>query len=367
MLVFDDADLEREQLEKYWPTSAKANSRILVTSRVSDFKAADHSLELGAFDSDSGAGLLRSLLTGQSSDQEDSVSAQYLSEQLGGIPLALAMSAGHMERQNMTIDAYLSEMMDIRHRATLGPGYNYSLQILQNAIIGPLSDQAKDVLYAFAFLDADAVDESLLLSYLDDFPDTDFSWKELHIDEFELILEELVSHCLIMRGASPSGASCSMHRLIQEHILRNDGTQIIFDRVTEMLLRLYEEPSRAGETDIAAWSILSTILPHVSRLVECLERGCSWLQGSSRFVQLVVDAGAVQLFDPTKRDECTVLLKMAKKLLQASDAAICNREDVLKHIENCLELYQSADPLEPVRLEACRKAVALRKNRILRR
>jgi hypothetical protein len=154
-------------LKDFWPASTQG--AILVTSQNPKLAVlCDRSIHLQPLSKDEGSALIQNFLQRGGSEKED---AQRLSENLGGLPLAITHFAGAVMRSNCPIAQISQSFLQREHTSKFwalndetseARGYDHTLNTVWDFAIARLPPESTKVLRFIAFLDPDQVQVSLM-------------------------------------------------------------------------------------------------------------------------------------------------------------------------------------------------------------
>lgn len=228
LLILDNVD-DLSLLDAFLPFAFSGH--LLLTTRVRATGKLAFSLVVDAMERDTGAVLLlrRARLIGQNASLEtaapaDIAIARAISEELGGLPLALDQAGAYIEETCCSLSAYRERYHS--HRPALlkrrgGSAYDYPAPVattwsLSFARVQQRSPAAADLLRCCALLYPDAIPEEL------------FSLGAIHLGTrlqrvvrdplaFDEVAQILLDYSLIRRN--PTTAMLSIHRLVQAVLL----------------------------------------------------------------------------------------------------------------------------------------------------
>ena len=216
LIVFDNAD-DQYTLTDYWPL--QSNGSVLITSRdplaKSFFTAKSSGIDLEPFSNKEGATLLQKM-TG--SEKEDpSGMAERISDQLGGLPLAISQMAGVIRRQDLRLTEFLESYEDASERGDLHKSKypmgraNYPHDISSVWAFEGLDTPTSSLLSSLALLDPDAIPESLFVDIPSCLALATFPAKPL---AYRKARTELLQASLVKRLKDHN--NLTIHRLVQD-------------------------------------------------------------------------------------------------------------------------------------------------------
>ena len=165
LLIFDNAD-DMDGMSQYIPASSQGS--VILTSRRRDIIIPGSlEVEVAPFDSETGAGLLNSLMQ----SEDSSGSAREVANQLGGHPLAISQAVGYMKMAATTC----SEFLELYKKRQLKLSDTSDTRWIQGSIhslfettLAPLSSDARRLLECMAVMDPDQIPEELFLQDIED-------------------------------------------------------------------------------------------------------------------------------------------------------------------------------------------------------
>lgn len=316
LIVFDNAD-DPMILMDYWPQGSGA---VLITSRdpltKSLFSARMSGIDLEPLTDRAGASLLLRLTGVDVEDEDDAEDlARRNTHLLGGIPLAISQMAGIIRRQELSLaefhdlytdaaehpDLYETKISDASTR-----GYAHSISTVW--AIEKLKPEARKLLELIAFLDADNIQEDLLVEASADIFPKDVTFKNsLYRD----LRTELLQSSLVRRNKQKN--ELFVHRLVQDAVrakMSPDAAKEVFEFAVRLLWinwpSAMPKPSRKPEyvqpktadnrSKVARWPLCAQLYPHVLR-VHHLFTVVPEISISSRlaFAAILSDAGLYQM------------------------------------------------------------------------
>jgi len=314
LLIFDNAD-DPKLLGDYWP---EGPGSVLITSRdplaKQLFSSSSSGLNLEPLNDIDGGALLLKLTESDGSSEEDAEkTAQEISRDLAGLPLAIAQMAGIIRRQDLSLSEFQSIYEEDKHRIALyGTKYNTSTKAYKHSIatvwaFEKLSSEAKGLLKMMLFLDPDVIQESILF----DTAVLIFAPLSFTRPKFNEARAELSQSSLIRRDKKKTGLSgyhISVHRLVQDAIrssMSSEEMVSIFEAVVDLLWHTWPpampaptKPSlflqhKAADTrySMSRYPLCVALYPHVLRLKQMwpLVSSCSD-SAKIRFAALLTDA-----------------------------------------------------------------------------
>lgn len=170
LLIFDNVE-SSESLQDYWPSSSTGT--ILVTCRSISVAAelTENDLEIKALSPPEGRKMIMKLVGRQSYSDRESESGEELSQDLGGLPLAIDIMATQMRKRRMQIQKFLPYYRSNYRTLHKGPlsgklslYYENSLSKAWDLAFTNISSDASTLLGVISLLAADSIPESLFRS-----------------------------------------------------------------------------------------------------------------------------------------------------------------------------------------------------------
>ena len=366
LLILDNTD-EPHILPSFLPLNT--NGHLLLTTRASTLspKLAQR-LELAVFTPEQGALLLLRCAEYLASDAEleqatpsDRELAMRISEELGGLPLALDQAGAYIAKTQCSLVRYLQRYQRqrdelLRYRSNLSNDYPYTVATtwsLNFQQVETRNPAAADLLRFCAFLDADNIPEELLttgtrakvLSGL---------LAQLGTDavQLDLAIEALRDYSLIQRN--PEDFAFSVHRLVQAVLsdaLPKD------QRRQWMALALDTVNAAFPLSDFKNWHLCERLLPHALRCSVWVEQEHLATTEAERLLNQV----GSYLLDRGRYVEAEPLLQQA--------VAICEQRLGLDHpgtaenLNNLAVLYQNQGKYEEAE-SLYKRALAIREQQL---
>ncbi|KAI0888151.1 uncharacterized protein GGS22DRAFT_185531 [Annulohypoxylon maeteangense] len=249
LVIFDNVD-NHAVLEDCWPISQ--HGAILVTSRdiVVATLPIDTGLEVDEFEIDEGAKFLLHMTPKRRpiDNTIEKAAAHAVSNELGGLPLALNQMAALINTRNYTIGEF--HAMYIKHKQNLHKqkksgwkylGYQHALDTVWEISFTNLGEHARACLGVLSFFSADSV------------PLGD-------------AIEELTHHALVRKNIEHG--SFRIHRLVQaEYRARMENPQEEFEAAIKLLLD--KLPSQdSSKFDDKEWLLYKRYIPQVLALLK---------------------------------------------------------------------------------------------------
>jgi tetratricopeptide (TPR) repeat protein len=258
LLVFDNAT-KPDDVSKYLPGGVKGH--VLITSRNPSWKAVASKLPVMSFEQSEAVEFLLKI-----TEQEDEEAAKELSEELGGLPLALAQAGAYIEANGVTIRHYL-ELFQSR-REELWADESGPLDYDKRTVSATLSLAIKhieaespasvDLLNLCAFLGPDDIQRTLLRDWKEHLPE---QLGETVADELKLnrVVEALRHYSLV--GVDIDKGSLSVHRLVQAVVrggLGEEESKVWAEAAVDVVNEAFPYESN----DVRTWEECARLLPH---------------------------------------------------------------------------------------------------------
>jgi len=262
LLIFDSVE-DLQLLDDFLPAEIKGH--MLLTTRSQNTGTYAHRIAVEPMNNNTGAEMLlrRAKLIALESTLEpmagaDAASARSLSEDMGGLPLALDQAGAYIEGTGVSLAVYIKRYHTKRRKLLSKRGspvskdsehpesvtVTFKLSFEKARELHPL---ATDILRYCAFLHPDAIPEELFEH------DGSFNPETVEFDE---VIEALLRYSLIKRNAQE--LTFSMHRLVQS-VLIDDMPSDLQKQLRE---RIVLALNVTFPTDFSKWSQCDRLLPH---------------------------------------------------------------------------------------------------------
>ncbi|KAI0898720.1 hypothetical protein F4806DRAFT_506706 [Annulohypoxylon nitens] len=296
LIIFDNVE-SHTVLEGCWPVSQ--HGAVLVTTRdiVIATLPIETGLEVNEFDIYEGATFLLHMTPKRRRVDDETVSARQVSNELGGLPLALNQMAALVNARNYTIGEFYTIYM--KHKHTLHNqkkdgwkylGYQHSLDTVWEISFTSLGAQARICLGVLSFFSADSIPSELFVTAEPHkLPEAlSFCGDELSLGD---ALEELTRHALVRKNIEKR--SFRIHRLVQaEYRARTDNPQEDFENAIKLLLdKLPSQDSSKFDDD--EWILYKRYIPQVLQLAKNYEYSQTQpnpLKPTMNFVRLLTNS-----------------------------------------------------------------------------
>ncbi|KAI1458139.1 hypothetical protein F4805DRAFT_474585 [Annulohypoxylon moriforme] len=321
LLIFDNVD-DHALLEECWPISK--HGAVLVTSRdiVVATLPVDAGLEVNEFDMCEGAEFLLHMTPKRRHIENEVAVAHQVSNELGGLPLALNQMAALINARNYTICEFYS--MYTKHKQNLHTqkksgwrwfGYQHGLDTVWEISFTVLGNNARACLGVLSFFSADSVPSELFTTAEPSrLPEIlGFCNNELSLGD---AIEELTHHALVRKNIEQN--SFRIHRLVQaEYRARMDNPQEEFEAAIKLLLgKLPSQGSSKFDND--EWLLYKRYIPQVLALVKNYEdsqTNPNPLKPTMDFVRLLTNS-SYALHDNDTMDVVPGMLETANSAYQ---------------------------------------------------
>lgn len=271
LLLLDNAD-EPEHLPPFLPTAI--GGHLLVTTRASDLShlgiGIAHSLVVDTFSPEQGtrfllqrAGLLALDAELALASPQDRIVAQQISQELGGLPLALDQAGAYIKATASDLTTYqrlyeshhmrlLKERRGHEHPEPVAATWSLSFRRVEEQSL-----EAADLLRLCAYLSPDAIPEVILTKGV------------VHVGEhmipvstdpfvFNAVIETLQAYSLLVRD--PHTHSVSVHRLVQA--VMREGITTETKKRWKLQAVLAVNAARPALQDVDQWDACEQWLPH---------------------------------------------------------------------------------------------------------
>lgn len=314
LLIFDNVE-DHKILEQLWPVSTKGSVIITCRSHSIAAKRTTDMIHLECFESQVGTEVLLSLTGLEPSSKDDATAARELCELMGGFPLAMVQIGEFMNDRGYSyqelLPVYKKSAAKIFARLVVPLHYEHTLNTVWDISFQTLSTEGRMLLNLLSFFDPDAVPEWLLsnqetditepilMFLLDDFEYVRSSQSAiilLTMNRFGDAVVNLTKASLIVR--SPALKAITFHRLIQATVfsrLSESEKLLYLDCAVKILSSNFpnswiERTEQQGH-GWKSWQTCSSILPHVSRLMELVEVHSIKPTNVELFAELIFRAG----------------------------------------------------------------------------
>lgn len=186
LLIFDNVETW-ESINNYLPQDLlKTNGSVLITTQKADIIKNPYvrgDRRLRHLNESAGADMLLNYLKKDAENDRERHLAEEVSSFVGGLPVAIAHVAGYAAYSDCTLDELLETFRQWRRRAGVATdeaddlpasfrraafSYDETLAMVWNVTLRDLNRDAQDLIYILAYLNAEAVPESMIWSYHDD-------------------------------------------------------------------------------------------------------------------------------------------------------------------------------------------------------
>ncbi|GES59836.1 pfs-domain-containing protein [Aspergillus terreus] len=326
LLVFDNVE-EWESISQYWPTSAVANSAILVTSQKQQFKrwtGFNRQLEDLSM-AEATEILLAEVGTRGYPHEREAEAAQKIVETFGGLPLAIAHIAGYVSDAQCSLHSFV-ELTKQRYATIWDCNVpvstnknNKRLSALWDFALDELPPDARRLLYTMSFLSPDAIPESM---FLPNESQDSLGYIAKKADFIEKI-RFLVRRALIRPVAEIQGFNTyGMHRALQRALLykldkQPDLRSQIFSEACSIVRDITPSASPIQVPNPSLWLKFERAVPQILALRVAFEQSQPSMQGSIEFARLLYDA-AFNTWERESSQDGLSLLTTAMNVLDDS-------------------------------------------------
>lgn len=264
LLILDNAD-EPDLITSFLPPVI--GGHILITTRATDLGGLGlsiaHPIEINAFSLDEGVYfLLRRIGRLEQVTPQDHEVARQISQELGGLPLALDQAGAYIAAAGVNLADYLhlyqmrrSELLKQRrnhdHPQSVATTWNISFEH-----VGAANPAAAELLSFCAFLAPDPIPEEIFVTGANEFGPVLAS---VVADPFLLneAIEALRAYSLVTRD--PQERALSVHRLIQVVLRDTFSVEIQRQRIQQAI---HVINAALPEVEFENWSTCGRLLPH---------------------------------------------------------------------------------------------------------
>ncbi|KAK3320223.1 hypothetical protein B0T19DRAFT_468446 [Cercophora scortea] len=326
LLIFDNAQ-DWYEIEPHFPTAMKSRSAILVTSQVRDLGYwTTQSLPVESLTTEDVASLLFKSLDRDTSGlpQVERDAAVEISELLGGLPLAVATIAAYISGSRRPLSEY-KELLVSRSPFIWGFS-SYSAQQHErrlNAVwdlaLEELSVGATSLIYTLAFLNPDAISESVIES--GEYRVHQSSpVRALEKDELIDMTRSLCRRALVRMDTDGNKHFFTIHRSLQHALLLKldqdpNERQRAFERVVVLLRRILPRAPDDQVPDPSQWPQFEITASHVHTLCNAFVQCKPRIPASLEFAQLLYDAAFYTWERDSHASDGIKLLTVAEEVL----------------------------------------------------
>ena len=289
LIIFDNAD-NPELLRDFWPVSG--NGSALVTSRDPLAKTYLHStrgIDLQPFVREEAATFLQRLTTDNTDSQNDREATLVLaSDRLGGFPLALVHVAAIIRRKGLAMNEMLERYdkktfnLELYDSTGMSTHDKYAHTLSTVWAVEDLGKPALNLLDLIAFLEPNAIPESILEVKIDRYPTDEFCHMQKSYEEARI---SLTGASLIKRDRDKK--QLTVHRVAQEGTRNRMSAQrlkMVFGLIVELLLKAwYHEPEEKFTHVKALWDVAKVVSPHETHVRDIFERQRLQLEPENNF------------------------------------------------------------------------------------
>ncbi|KAJ5679786.1 hypothetical protein N7462_008030 [Penicillium macrosclerotiorum] len=298
LLVFDNVE-EWESLSQYWPTSAVANSAILVTAQKQQFKRwTGFNRQLDDLSMAESTEILLAEIDARGYPHErEAEAAQKIVETFGGLPLAIAHIAGYVSDAQCSLHSFV-ELTQQRYATIWDYNVpvstnknNKRLNALWDFALDELPPDARKLLYTMSFLSPDAIPESMFLPN----ESQDSPAYMVKKAEFIEMIRFLVRRALIRPVAEIQG--------FNTYDLRSQ----IFSEAYSVVRDITPSASPIQVPNPSLWLKFERAVPQILALRVAFKQSQPSMQGSIEFARLLYDAAFNTWERESSQDGLTLL------------------------------------------------------------
>jgi hypothetical protein len=265
LLILDNAD-DLDLAKEFLPNDGQG--RVLLTTRAHAMRGLAERIDVDAMEPEEGADLLL-----RRSGQTDRTLAMKISEELGGLPLALDQAGAFIEETPSSLKEYLelyrSEKLKFLGERGESMGDHPSVTVtfsLAFETVARNSAAAADLVRLCAFLAPDAIPEFIFTKGAADLGE---NLSAIANDPlaFARVLKEAGRFSLVVRDAESK--TLDIHRLVQVVVQggMDDPTQKVWaERVVRAVNRAFPDP------EFANWNLCEALLPHARICAASIEK-----------------------------------------------------------------------------------------------
>jgi NB-ARC domain len=192
LLIFDNVE-SWEAISPYLPYPiGRTTGSVIITTQSHDLAGlpqGSRRLKLEPFDEDAGSEMLLGYLRKDRKTDPEKDLAREISTFVGGLPVAIAHVAGYADYSHYSLDELLETFREWRRRTGVATdeaddlpmafrkaafSYDQTLSMVWNVTLRELSRDAQDVMYILAYLNCEAVPESMLWGRMHEEPSLHF-------------------------------------------------------------------------------------------------------------------------------------------------------------------------------------------------
>lgn len=290
LLVFDNVE-DWGSILPYWPATGDG-SILIMTQNPEMVHFTKCHVELPSLSVEESCNLLFTHLSQNftTASTSNKAIASSLSEELGGLPMAIAHVASYISQSQSSLESFRLQFRERLHgsqiwnavpMATTG-FHSCSLGALWDIAIESLQKDSQKLLEQISFLNLDAIPEQLLLKSRDD------------ITNFNQTIVDLRKHCLIDRHQSTQQPYISVHRALQRNmLLRQDESTYTatFVEAMELVHAFFPRKNKLEIPDHHNWELYDQYLPQVTSLQSMASDVALSPDHSIAFADMLSDAG----------------------------------------------------------------------------
>ena len=315
---------------------------VIITSRLSRWGAMAHQ-QLDAIPQNEAKAFILARTTERTQTETDDPDASRLAEQLGSLPLALEQASAYINRNRLSLSAYLNKWEKERDKLLQWSSkrltkYPDSIAVTWKRTFDDVSPAAQTILMLCAFFAPNdipiamlesqiaVVQEALALLHTGEAGPIDLSEALAELDEYSLI--------------GRTGEYLSVHKMVQEVMRSWIGEDNLSDW-TKLALKMVKQyaPSDPPPQDVRSWPIWEPLRPHAERVIEHRER-----VGADTNLSVLANNLGVYLKTNALYDEAEPLYRGALEINEASLGK--DHPEVAIRLNNLASLLQATNRLE---------------------
>ncbi|KAF8249052.1 TPR-like protein [Wilcoxina mikolae CBS 423.85] len=320
LLVYDNVE-DIELVKSFWPTSSKGSVLIISQNPDTEFLPARRGCSVGPMPIEEGAEFLLSQLSAQTHSDTDRVSANKISEILGGWSLALATAAGVIGGGVWPLEDFERNLREsptfhLEDELTSDPtsGRTKSIRMVSEMAVSGLSKGAKNVFDLCAFYDSDRILEGLIT--FDNIDEHVFPLPTNH--EFYRAISELRKRSLVEKNER----QLRVHRTLQAEAIKMmtpERRHLVFSTAVEIVASKYPKHSPGQLYMAHLWMDCELYLPHVISLEAKYKASSSSLNPPPpEFAELLYNC-SWYLMEKNRIDLAFTLARTGHKLCEGPD------------------------------------------------
>ncbi|KAL2431948.1 hypothetical protein ABEF95_004385 [Exophiala dermatitidis] len=364
LLILDNAD-SVDLVRNYWP-STQVGSIVVTTQNLDFIDLTTRDITIDQLKEDEGADLV---LKNLRRDDSERPSAKLLSEEVGGMPLAISVITGYAFRTNLGAHDVLQTLRQKRPmaeelwNAPVKLYYSKKLDTVWDLALANLTPSAVELLDVLAFLDPDAVPEAIILGRSDVLRlGHDL---EIRAARLRQIIYNLRERHLVERDERGGDFFLRIHRSFRRSVLHRldknlDQRQRAYDKAFTALRDVFPRIEFTSRTE-DRWPLVQKYLPQVLSLQSCYVASEPRITASIEFADLLCDAGTF-LWEQNIFKDSMPMLYLAEQICEEL-VAPDDPNPVFAQVLESIAVYEDLLGSEPRR----KSVVTMKKVQELRR